>query len=428
MSESFIYFLWQFQYFDHKQLCTTDGEPIQVLYPGFRNNHAGPDFTDARLLINEVEWVGTVEIHVKASDWFLHRHQQDAAYDTVILHLVWDADKTVQRTDGTVIPTLSLRDRTDPQLIFRYEALHTSGDLIPCSAHWPRLNTLTIISMLDQALLRRLERKAADVLAIVVHTKLDWEETTYQLLAVNLGFKINAGPMHQLSRAVPLKILQKHRNAPLQVEAMLFGVAGLLDDIAESDEYLDSLRREYRFLAVKYQLADKKLPTHIWKWARLRPAGFPTLRIAQLAQLVVQTPSLFSLLTSTDDISLLLSALQVKPSVYWQTHYRFGKKTEKGAPTLGGASAVNILINSASPLLAAYAQHKQASAYIDRAIALLEELPAEQNTILEIWQQIGYDARNALDSQALIELYNQYCIPKNCLRCRIGARLVGQKS
>nr|WP_293842298.1 DUF2851 family protein [uncultured Arsenicibacter sp.] len=427
MSESFIYFLWQYQYFDHHQLRTTDGDPIQILYPGFRNNHAGPDFTDARLLINNVEWVGTVEIHVNASDWFQHCHQHDPAYDNVILHLVWQADRIVQRTDGTVIPTLSLQDRTNPQLLSRFETLHTSADPIPCSGHWPQLSTLTIMSMLDQALPGRLERKAGDVLTILSQTRLDWEEATYQLLAVNLGFNVNAGPMHQLSRAVPLKILQKHRNALLQVEAMLFGVAGLLET-GESDEYLDSLRREYRFLAAKYQMTDQQLPGHIWKWARLRPAGFPTLRIAQLAQLIVQTPSLFSLLTHTDDMSLLLTTLQVKPSTYWHTHYRFGKHTDKGAPSLGESSAVNILINSAAPLLAACAQHKQLPAYMDRAITLLEQLPAEKNTILDNWKKIGYTAGNAFDSQALIELYNRFCVPKKCLSCRIGARLVGQKT
>ncbi len=273
-------------------------------------------------------------------------------------------------------------------------------------------------------MLQRLERKAAEVKALFMQTNQDWEETTYRLLARNFGFKINAEPMAQLARAVPLKAMLKHRDTLLQVEAMLFGTAGLLDDADTIDDYLEQLRREYRFLAAKYTLTAQQVSAHSWKWGRLRPANFPTLRLAQFAQLIATAGSLFSQLVETDDALLLGKALQVTPSAYWQTHYRFGKSTDRGAPALGQTAAENIIINTVVPLLAAYAHHREQPAYIDRAIALLEQLPAEQNRITDAWSDLGLSVRTAFDSQASIELFNEYCTPKKCLNCQIGLALV----
>ncbi|MBC8151345.1 MAG: DUF2851 family protein, partial [Bacteroidetes bacterium] len=429
MPETLLYFLWQFQYFDLAGLATSGGESVQVLHPGFRNDDSGPDFANARLIINDVEWAGTVEIHTKTSDWLAHRHQRDRAYDNVILHVVWEDDRTgigrqLTRTDGTPIPTLELQHRTDHTLLSRYEALAVSGGSIACAGQFRAVQPLKLTSMLDKAMLQRLERKAADVKALFLAANQDWEETTYRLLARNFGFKVNADPMEQLARAVPLKALLKHRDALVQVEAMLFGTAGLLAETGETDEYLETLRREYRFLAVKYNLAASELSAHGWKWGRLRPANFPTLRLAQFARLVATSGSLFSLLIEADDALLLGKALQVVPSAYWQTHYRFGKATEKGAPALGQTSAATIVVNTVVPLLAAYAHHREEPAYIDRAIALLEQLPAEHIRITAGWADLGLSVRTAFDSQASIELFNEFCTPKKCLSCQIGLALV----
>ncbi|MCY7359971.1 MAG: DUF2851 family protein, partial [Rudanella sp.] len=306
-------------------------------------------------------------------------------------------------------------------------ALTDSPDNIPCAGQFRMVQPLRVTAMLDKAMLQRLERKAADVKAIYTTTQ-DWEETTYRLLAINLGFKINADPMAQLSRAVPQKALMKHRDSVLQIEAMLFGTSGLLDVVEnENDNYVDELRREYRFLAAKYGLIEKQLPAHVWKWGRLRPANFPTLRLAQFARLMSNHGSLFSLFVGMNDAPTLLKKLQVQPTDYWQNHYRFGKTTDKAAPTLGVASATNVLINTVAPLLAAYAHHRDRSEYIDRAIALLEQLPPEKNTITEGWKTLGLSVRSAFDSQASIELFNSFCTPKKCLSCQIGVSLVGRK-
>ena len=428
MPESFLYFIWQYQYFNKTGLTTTDGEVVQVLHTGFRNYDAGPDFTHARLLINEVEWVGTVEMHRRTSDWLSHRHQHDRAYDNVILHVVWQDDRPtsghrVDRINGTPLPTLELSPLTDVALLDRYYALNDSMDIIPCAGQFRSVSPLRLTSMLDKAMLQRLERKATAVRRMFEQTNGDWEETAYRMLAVNMGFKVNADPMEQLSRAVPLKAILKHRDALHQVEALLFGTAGLLN-LDESDEYIAMLQREYRFLAVKYSLADRQVEAHAWKWGRLRPANFPTLRLAQLARLLTNQGSLFSLFAGTTDTERLLAVLQVQPSAYWQSHYRFGKTTDKAAPALGQTSAENIVVNTVVPLLAAYAHHRGEPAYIDRAISLLEQLPAEKNHLIDKWNTLGLGIRTAFDSQAAIELHNEFCAVKKCLSCQIGAELL----
>lgn len=428
MPESLLYFIWQFQYFVKTDLTTTDGEIVQVLHPGFRNNDAGPDFTNARLLINDVEWGGTVEMHTRTSDWLAHGHQHDRAYDNVILHVVWQDDRLstgrrVDRTNGTPLPTLELKAKIDANLIDRYQLLSESSDSIPCAGLFRSVSPLRVTAMLDKAMLQRLERKADVVREIAHQTGNDWEETAYRLLAINMGFKINAEPMAQLGRAVPLKAILKHRDVLAQVEAVLFGTAGLLA-VEEPDEYVTELQREYRFLSVKYALTDQQVAAHAWKWGRLRPANFPTLRIAQFARLLTHHPSLFSLFVGTADVDVLLKALQITPSLYWQSHYRFGVKTEKAAPALGQNSASTIIINTVVPLLAAYAHHRGQPAYIDRAITLLEQLPAEKNRLTEGWDTLGLGIHTAFDSQAAIELYNEFCSVKKCLSCQIGASLI----
>jgi hypothetical protein len=288
---------------------------------------------------------------------------------------------------------------------------------------------LRVTSMLDKVLLQRLERKAADVKTIFDQTGQDWEETAYRLLAQNMGFKINAQPMLQLAGALPLKVIRKHRDAPTQVEALIFGMAGMLDgpsigELEFPDDYRIPLRREYRFLAAKYGLTESQLSPHVWKWGRLRPANFPTMRLAQLAQLLSEQASLLSLFVGETSAADLMRALQVKPSAYWQTHYRFGKEAAKASSTLGETSAENIIVNTVVPLLAAYAKHRDQPVFLDRAVTLLEQLPPEKNRITDDWNALGLTVKTAFDAQASIELYNQFCLNKRCLQCQIGVSIV----
>ncbi|MFD1144312.1 DUF2851 family protein [Larkinella insperata] len=424
MAEDFLYFIWQFQYFRNTDLRTEEGETLRVIHPGYRNPDSGPDFTQARLLVGNVEWVGTVEAHIRAGDWLLHRHHQDRAYDNVILHIVWEQEAVVlKRSDGSTIPTLCLSQRVDRSLLYRYQILLAESGTIPCAGRIAEVEPLRRTAMFDKVLLQRLERKAAGVTSLFRNAGQDWEETTYQLMASAFGFQVNAEPFEQLSRQVPLKILHKHRDNLLQLEALLFGTAGLLPG-TQPDDYQAALQREYNFLSVKYQLAARQLPAHSWKWARLRPANFPTLRLAQFAKLLTYKNSLFSLLIETDESAALLRHLQVNPSAYWQTHYRFGKPSDTVLATLGQTSAENLLINAVLPLLVAYSQHKDQPEYRERAVALLEQLPAENNRITRIWQDLRVPIQTAFDSQASIELYKNYCQAKSCLSCQIGVNLL----
>lgn len=423
IQESFLHFLWQFQCFDQNSLQTADGQGLQVLKIGTLNTHAGPDFSEARLLIDGIEWVGNVEMHLRASDWHLHQHQHNKAYENVILHVVWEDDKPIFRQDGSQIATLELNTRTSDGLLTKYKLLVGSKDVIPCASQMAEVDDLTRLSMLDKTLMQRLEKKALSVEELLKINHFDWEETAYQVLARNFGFKLNAEPFLQLAQRLPLKILQKHRHQPQQIEALLFGVAGFLRD-EPADEYQAALKKEFQVLATKYSLKDKLVGQHEWKFLRLRPANFPTVRLAQFARLIEVQPSLFSLFIHTEAKSEIEEKLRTKQSVYWQTHYLFGRKAATKVAGLGKQSLENLMINTLVPLLVCYAQQKDNREFLERAVRLLEKLPAEHNHITDTFASLDLKVKTAFDSQAIIELYHYFCQTKQCLRCNIGASLV----
>ena len=290
MKESFLHYIWQFQYFNKEALVTSDGISLQVFSTGILNSNAGPDFQNAKVKIGDIEWAGSVEIHIKSSEWNDHQHFKDAAYDTVVLHVVWINDKPVLRSDGTSIPTLELKSRVDQALINSYKNLMESSNEIACAKILPIVDSLLIRSMLDSALVQRLETKADLVVEILKRNTHDWEQTTYELLAKNFGFKINSEPFQQLSRSLPYKLLLKHSDNLIQLEALLFGQAGFLE-IEPGDEYYILLKREYKILKAKYSLVQRVKKSQ-WRFLRLRPANFPTIRIAQFASLIFHSKNL----------------------------------------------------------------------------------------------------------------------------------------
>lgn len=422
MTESFLHYLWQFQYFDKKELKTTSGELVQVLHPGMRNTHAGPDFSVAKIKIGALEWRGSVEIHIAASGWMDHHHDDDAAYEKVVLHVVWENDKPVVRSDGSPMPTLELKNRVDISLWNKFKKLLTSSESIPCASSWSRVNEVVKLSMLDKVLAQRLEAKAGVVLSMLDKNQNDWEETAYQLLCKNFGFKVNTDSFLRLAEIIPFKVLRKHINNTTQVEALLFGHAGFLEKVAK-DEYSNLLKREYSLLTTKYKLSDKQLHQSQWRFLRLRPANFPTIRLAQLAALLIQNQSIFSSIIDTVAFEELYKRLAVKQSTYWQTHYQFGKPVQR-VPYLGKSSVQNLIINTAIPVLVAYGIRQDDQRYMERALDWLQHLPAEKNTIIRQWSGLGLTIKTAFDSQALIELYNNYCLKRRCLDCTIGTSLV----
>ncbi|GAB2788481.1 DUF2851 family protein [Rhabdobacter roseus] len=423
MNEDFLSFVWRYQYFDTTQLLTEAGEALQVLRVGFPNTHAGPDFSEARVVVNGTEWAGCVEIHVRSSDWEQHRHTTDAAYESVVLHVVWEDDRPVRRADGTLLPTLVLRQRVPPAVRERYLQLLENEDFIPCAPQFAQVADLPKLAMLDRVLLERLDQKADLVRALYEQNQRDWEETAYQWLAQHFGFKLNAPAFLRLAQQVPLKVLQKHRDQPLQLEALLFGTAGLLPSTSE-EPYVQALGREYRFLAAKYQLLDKKMGSHEWKFLRLRPAGFPTVRLAQLASLLQRQVGIFGTLTSPEHVDELRTFFRLHQSDYWRGHYQFGKPAKGQVPTLGKDAADLLIINAAVPLLVAYARQRGTSALLDRAVRWLEQLPAEDNQLIRQWGTLGMRVKTAFDSQALLAWHRAYCTPKRCLDCTVGATLL----
>jgi hypothetical protein len=423
MHESFIHYLWQMQYFDKQELKTTDGETIEVFTPGTLNADAGPDFSNARVKIGGISWVGTVEVHINSSMWFEHRHDVDGAYDNVILHVVWKHDSEIVRADNTRIPTLEIGNRVDPMLLKSYRQLASSSFAIPCKRSLPAVSDIVRLSMLDKALLLRLERKAAEVLTLYRQNDNDWDETFYQLLARNFGFKLNAEPFFHLARSLPQKLLRKHGDQPEQVEALLFGQAGYLEK-SKGDDYYLRLKREHRTLAHKYSILETRMSRSQWKFLRLRPANFPTLRLAQFAALIQARQNIFSEVIASESLKSFVGIFSVPPSSYWFDHYQFGKRSTRATHEFGVSSIENLLINTVCPVMAAFGRHNDNQDHVDRAIQLLQEISPEENRITRSWTDIGLVARSSFDSQALIELYNNFCQRNNCLNCNIGASLV----
>ncbi|MBF9252434.1 DUF2851 family protein [Pontibacter sp. 172403-2] len=426
MKEDFLHYIWQHQYFDKTHLSTTAGEPVQMLRTGFYNTDAGPDFKEALLQIGEVEWSGSVEVHLKASDWYCHQHQQDLKYDQVVLHVVWEADKPVLHIDGTPVPTLELKGRINLALLHTYEQLQQSRHAVPCAPFWPSINEITKTMMLERALVERLEARGEEVLKFYTTGGNDWEQAAYGVLLRGFGFKTNQQAFELLAKALPLTVVRRHRHNLLQVEALLLGQAGFLT--APEDDYTLQLQKEYNFLSHKYGLQPNALQRHQWNFLRMRPANFPTLRLAQLAALLHRYQSLFSGIVEADSIKQYEALFRVPVSGYWQEHYMPGRSAKVVQQSMGIGSAHNLIINVAVPLLAAYAIHNGNKLYLDKAVSLLELVKEETNKVTRLYEELGWKTKNAAGSQAALGLYKYYCQPVNCMRCAIGNKIMKQNS
>ena len=341
----------------------------------------------------------------------------------MVLHVVWTDDKPVKLEDGSLLPTLALKGKIDPQLLVRYRKLMGTSFVIPCARSFTRIPNIIKLSMIDRVLVERLEEKSNSVIELLEYNNNDWEETTYQLLAKNFGFKVNSHPFFQLAKGVPYKYLGRHANNPKQVEAMLFGQAGFLD-AAVNDSYHKLLRREYKMLASKYSLQASKLNASQWKFLRLRPANFPTIRLSQFCALICEQKNIFSRVLELENYKSAYDLFEASQSEYWKSHYTFRTGEKAELTRMGSSSIDNIIINTVAPLLVAYGRRQNDTSFLERAQMILEELPAENNRILRSWNALGMDVKNAFTSQALIQLFNSYCVPRRCLDCAIGTSLL----
>jgi hypothetical protein len=411
MTERLLQFIWQFQYFNKGELQSTEGEKIQIIFPGQYNTNQGPDFTQAKLLINKTTWAGNVELHLKTSDWDKHNHEADKNYKNVILHVVWEND-----AQSNSIPVLELNNRVSYLLLQRYEELMNTQGFIPCEKIISSTKPIVMQSWKERLLAERLTRKAAVVQTYLDQNNHHWEETFWWMLARNFGAKINADSFEEVARSISINILAKHKSQIHQLEALLLGQAGLLEDDFKED-YPVLLKKEYHFFKTKYKLKPKTVKPF---FLRMRPGNFPTIRLAQLAMLVHESNHLFSKIKEADSVNDVKKWFDVTANDYWHYHYRFDEESNFKKKKLGITMIENILINTVCAVLFAYGHFHKEQKYKDKALQWLEEIEAESNSITNRFQHIGVQSKNARDSQALIELKNEYCDKKRCLDCSIG--------
>jgi len=424
MNEDFLHHLWKFRLYNSLGLKTTVGEELLILKTGQHNTDGGPDFFNSQIKIGKTKWAGNVEVHLKSSDWKKHAHDKDGAYKNVILHVVYENDEDVFSSDGNKIAALELKDRFNPKIYENYLKLIESKEWIPCQKYISNVDKITVTSWMERLLVERLESKTQSILDTLKLNRNNWEETFYQHLAKNFGFKTNGVPFESLAKSLPLNYLAKHKDHLSQIEALLFGQAGLLDKNFK-DDYPNALKKEYTFLQKKYSL--NPIDGSLWKFLRLRPGNFPTIRIAQFAQLIHKSSKLFSKILEQEDIDRIKSFFSVSTSDYWKSHFTFDKPSTLKEKTLGSDSAAIIIINTVVPLIFAYGKHRQSEEHEERALQILEQLSPEKNSIIDNWNSLGIKAINAANTQSLLQLKNEYCSKKKCLVCGIGSKIISQQ-
>lgn len=427
--EILLHYIWKHRILPLHELHTTDGRLVEVIDPGLHNRHDGPDFFNAKVKIGGVMWVGNVEIHEKAADWYAHHHDSDEAYNNVILHIASVMDADIVTADGSHPPQLELHV---PQSVAdNYRRLLAADPYPPCREAVLRLPSLTIHSWMSALGAERIDDKGVAIERRVAQSDGSWEKAFFITLARAFGFGTNSDAFEQWATALPLMQVGHHRDHPMQVEAMFLGTAGLLDadampqrqrEAALSDAYFTALRREYAYLAHKFSLTA--MPRTAWRFMRLRPQNSPYIRLSQLATLYCSRRADLSRVASCATLDEVGGALTTEVGDYWRTHYSFGNESKANAKRLSAASVQLLVVNAVVPMLYAYGRHRQDETLIQRAATLMEELPPEDNTYIRLWKECGVKAENAADTQALIQLHRRYCERKECLRCRFGYYLL----
>ena len=424
MREDLLQYIWQFQYFKATDLVTTFGESVQILFPGNHNTNQGPDFNNAKIKIGNTVWAGNVELHINSSHWNLHSHSVDANFNNIILHVVWNHDIEIKDISGNNLPTLELKTKVSKILLDKYRALMEVSHFIPCENMVRQVNELTVINWKQRLAVERLLIKSNKILSILKKTNFHWEETFWWLIASNFGLKVNSDFFQQIAMTLPLPVLAKHKNSIHQIEALLFGTAGMLDQDFK-DKYPLMLQKEFEFYKKKYKIQSTEGEL---SYLRMRPANFPTIRLAQLAILIHESEHLFSKIKEATSVSEVKKMLDVTANDYWHYHYIFDETSDYKKKNLGIQMVNNIIINTIVPVLFAYGLHHNDVAYKDKAMKWLEEISPEKNGITKGFEALNFSNKSAFDSQALIQLKNEYCNKKRCLVCAIGNSLLKRES
>ncbi|MGC4104710.1 DUF2851 family protein [Ferruginibacter sp.] len=416
MTERLLQYIWQFQYFNKTNLHTVEEETVQVIHAGTYNTNQGPDFMDAKIKIGNTVWAGSVELHINSSDWKNHKHSGDNNYKNVILHVVWQHDVSLQLP----FSTLTLQDKVSKFLLSRYSSLLQSGQFIACEKTIHQVNALTFTAWKERLLVERLQARCNIVFEYLQQNNNHWEESFWWMIAKNFGVKVNSTAFEKLAQSLSINILAKHKNQIHQLEALLFGQASLLEN-EFSEAYPQLLQREYRFLKKKYRLQKVEAP---FFFLRMRPANFPSLRLAQLAMLVHNSSHLFAAIKESKTVQEVRILLNVTANDYWHYHYVFDEPGAFKKKKLGAQMIDNILINTVSPVIFAYGVFHSDNSYKDKALQWLMEINAEQNAITRAFTSLKVGNKNAFDSQALLQLKHAYCDKKKCLDCAVGNQLL----
>lgn len=424
MTENLLHFIWQYRLLKPIGYYTTSNHELEIIKCGEYNKDAGPDFTNARIKIDGTEWAGTIEIHKKSSDWFLHQHDSNKAYDNVILHVVYEHDREIYNSKKQLIPCLELKHILIDDVLSKYETLYQSKQQIPCGALFSEVAAITRESCLERMLVERLQAKTDFIKELYLFTKSNWEETFYLLLFKNFGFHTNSDAFLQIAKSIPLTILLKHANSPIQLEALLFGQSGLLNHSLK-DEYAKVLLKEYEYLKRKYNLTT--IPHHL-KFLRLRPQNFPTIRVAQLANFIYKYQHTFSKIVESNSVNEVKKLFILSVSDYWKTHYVFDEESLYSEKQLGNSSIENIIINTVCPLLFSYGKEKQEDSIIDKLIKWYDELEPERNRFIKLFEELKFKPKHAGHTQALLQLYANYCTTKKCLKCNIGVSILSKNN
>jgi hypothetical protein len=420
MKEELLHAAWQFGLFDKHSLFTDEGEEVEILNPGIYNKNSGPDFFNGRIRLGGLQLAGNIEIHVKGDDWYAHGHQTDPAYENVVLHVVWEKGKP-SKCGARSIPTVSIKDKVWPSAIENFNELMGSLGRIPCER---RIHTIpdTLVRMwVARMTAERMEQKAENARQLVADLKFSPEQTFFILLAGNFGFHINREPFEEMAKGLDTKLFAKHKNSQFQIEALLFGRAGLLERDF-TDAYPSELQKEFSFLRMKYNISPMNPAS--WKFGRTRPANFPTIRMAQLAALIFKSKFLMSAILEIESATALRQLFKAETSPYWESRYDFDKSSKKTNKSLSENSIDLLMVNTVAPFLFFSGVRSGEEGLKEKAFSILESVKPENNHITTIWREVGFSPRCAADSQGMIHLFRMYCAERLCLNCGIGNKLL----
>ncbi len=424
MKEDLLHYIWKYKLFTVEQLKTTQKETIELINAGDHNHNTGPDFFNAQLKIAGQLWAGNVEIHIKSSDWYVHGHEIDNNYDTVILHVVWEDDVKIYRENNLPIPTLELKSYVNKEIISNYQKLFsTPQKWINCENEIHSIDQFLLNNWLDRLYIERLEEKSYLIQKLLDISKNNWEAVLFKMLSKNFGLKVNGDAFLNLANSIDFSIIRKERQDIVRIEALLFGQAYLLNDDIQ-DGYYQHLQNEYSYLRKKYQLLPNS-KSQI-QFFRLRPNNFPTIRIAQLTMLLHKHQNLFSKVMETTELKDFYELFDISMSEYWQTHYSFTSTSKKSSKKLTKSFVDLLLINTIIPLQFMYLKHIN-KLNEEHLLYTMRQIKPEKNTIIDKFKELSISSNNALESQALLQLKNEYCTRQNCLQCTVGKALITNK-